>query len=251
MASIGELVISLRADIANFRSGMQEAGKNLDEVKRHSSETADSIRSLQHYFEGFISIAGARELFSFAAGLVETASQIEHVTRALGVNAEQYQEQAYAAKVGGAGADIFATSMERLARNIDLIAMGSGPKLVTDVFARLGLSVHNADGTMRSASDTLDDLAHNKIFQAQSATQKLADVMVIMGARGGEAGLIVNSLGPDFDKAKAGADKLNQTLSPGTIDALERLKTNFSIAGTAAKNFFATMLAEAAKFPGT
>ncbi len=58
------------------------------------------LAKLQTYFESFASIAGARELL-YAEGLVETAAEVEHVTRALGVNAQQVSEQQYAFRQGG------------------------------------------------------------------------------------------------------------------------------------------------------
>jgi hypothetical protein len=245
MASIGELVISLRADIASFRSGMDQANQKLDEVKQHASAASSELANLQKYLEGFVSIAGARELLSFASGLVESAVQIGNFSRALGVNVAQFQEQQFAMRQGGVDAEVFATSMEKLAKNIDLVATGAGSKQLVEVFSRLGLSATNFDGTLRSTSDLLDDLAHNKIFQAESETKKLADYMLLTGARGGEAALGVNALGASFDESKADAIAFNQVLSQDTIDTLTRLKDRMETAATATKNFFADMLAAA------
>ncbi|MGC2493287.1 hypothetical protein, partial [Candidatus Binatus sp.] len=247
MASIGELVISLRADIASFRSDMNQASRSLDDVKEHVTAAGSAMASLQKYFEGLASIAGARELFSFADGLVEAASQIASITRALGVNAEQFQEQAFAMRQGGVDAEVFSSSMEKLAKNIDLVATGGGSKALVEVFSRLGLSATNFDGTLRSTSDLLDDLAHNHMFQAESEAKKLADYMLLTGARGGEAALGVNALGASFDRSKADALAFNQVLSQDTIDTLTRVKEQFETDATAVKNFFATVLAEGLK----
>ena len=165
----------------------------------------------------------------------------------IGVNAQQFQEQAYAFRQGGVDAGVFATSMEKLAKNIDLVATGAGSKQLVEVFSRLGLSATNFDGTIRSTSDLLDDLAKNKIFLAEAETKKLADYMLLTGARGGEAALGVNALGASFDKAKADAIAFNQVLSADTIDTLTRLKEKLETDAIAVKNFFARMLAEAVK----
>jgi hypothetical protein len=247
MASIGDLVISLRADIASFRSGMNEAKGHLDDIKKKSSEAADSLSSLKSYFEGFVSIEGVRRVYEFAAGLVEAAAKIEHVTQALGVNAQQFQEQQFAFRQAGVDAGVFGTSMEKLAKQIDLVATGAGSKAVVEVFSRLGLSATNFDGTLRSTSDLLDDLAKNKIFQAEAETKKLADYMLLTGARGGEAALGVNALGASFEDSKAKALALNQVLSKDTLDTLTALKEKLETDATAVKNFFATWLAEAVK----
>ena len=247
MASIGELVIAMRADIASFRSGMNEAKGHLDDIKKKSSETADALSSLKRYFEDLVSIEGLRRLEEFAAGLVEGAAKIEHLTQALGVNAQQFQEQQFTFRQAGVDADVFGTSMEKLAKNLNEVATGVGSKSLVEVFSRLGLAATNFDGTIRSTSDLLDDLAHNKIFQAESETKKLADYMLLTGARGGEAALGVNALGASFDDSKAKALALNQVLSQDTIETLTALKDKLETDATAVKNFFATMLAEAVK----
>ena len=142
------------------------------------------------------------------------------------MNAAQFQA-AIAFRQGGVSADVFSTSMEKLAKNIDLVATGAGSKQLVEVFSRLHLAATNFDGTLRSTSDLLDDLAHNKIFAAEAETKRLADYMLLTGARGGEAALGVNALGDSFDKSKADAIAFNQVLSQDTIDTLTRVKEQF------------------------
>jgi hypothetical protein len=224
MASIGELVISLRADIASFRSGMDEAKKKLDDIKEHSSAAASALQSFQRYADGLISVVAVERLASFSLGLVEAAARLSETSRAMGVNVEVFQAQQLAARAAGVSGTEFATSMERLQRNLDLLATNG--VTARDVFVKLGLSATNADGTLRSASDTLQDLAQNKVFQAETHAQKLADVMVILGGRSASASLIVNALNgklADLSKFMADAKDKGLILSKETADGAEKM----------------------------
>ncbi len=251
MASIGELVISLGADIASFRSSMEEANSHLDTLKKQSSDTAQVLKQLSSAFETVASVEAVRRIADFGAELVESAARVQELTRALGVNAEQYQVLGYAAQRAGVPSDVFARSMETLARNIDLVSTG-GAASAAKVFAELGLSVHNADGSMRSAGDVLEDLAHNKIFQAESEAQKFAQVMILMGARGGDAGLVVNALNGnlrDFAGAAKQATDAGLVLDEQTLKGAEEMETKFTAIWTRLKNTLTEGIVTAFKNP--
>jgi hypothetical protein len=244
MSTIADLVVTLSADIADFRSGMDQANASLSNIKQQSSDAGSALKELATVFEGVVSVEGIRRIADFGASLIESAAKLENVTKALGVDAEAYQQMQQAAQKAGVENDTFARSMETLSRNIDLVATGGAPN-VAKVFAQLGLSVTNADGTLRSAADVLEDLSHDKIFQAESQTQKLAQAMIILGGRSGEAGLMVNALGTDFDKARAQAN----TLDDATLKTAHDLEDKWENAKTAVDNFFTRMIVGAASLP--
>ena len=120
-------------------------------------------------------------------------------------------------------ADAFASSMDRLQKNLEML--GTGATSPAQVFAQLGLSAKNADGSIRSVASTLDDLAHNKIFLAESAAQQLGQVMTITGARSADAANMVNMLTGkigDLRQAQLDAIASGQALSEETIKVPKR-----------------------------
>ena len=251
MASIGELVISLRADIASFRSGMNEANSSLDTLKQHSSAAAEASKELARAMETIASVEVIRRLADFGAQLVESAAQLGHMTEALGINAETYQTLQYAARESGVSTDVFARSMETLTRNLELVSQG-GAASAAKVMAQLGLSAKNADGSLRSAADVLQDLAKDKIFQAEDAGTKLAQVMILMGGRTGEAALIVNELNSklaNFSETAADAVARGQVLSEETIKGAEQMESKLTTIWTRMKNSFTTMVVTAYQHP--
>jgi hypothetical protein len=251
MANIADLVVSLKADIADFRTGMDQANQHLSQMRQQSSDAAEAIKGLSSVMEGIASAETIRRIADFGASLVESAARLQEVTQALGVNAEQYQVLGVAAQQAGVPTDVFARSMEVLARNIDLVSTG-GAANVAKVFAELGLSVHNADGSIRSAGDVLEDLAHNRLFEAESEAQKFAQVMILTGGRSAEAGLLINALNgnlKDFAAASKQAQEAGLILDDQTLKGAEELETSISNIWTRIKNRFTEGIVDAYKNP--
>jgi hypothetical protein len=251
MANIADLVVSLSADIASFRSGMEEASDHLAAIRQQSSDAGSALSTLSNVIENVVSVEAIRRIADFGAQLVESAAQIGHLSAALGISAETYQGLAYAAQEAGVPADAFAGIMEKLQKNLELLATGGGGP-AAKVFADLGLSATNADGSLRSAADTLEDLAHNKIFNAESSAEKLAQVMIITGARMGDATLIVNalkgSLG-DLTAVTKQAQDAGLAYSDATVAGAEQMETKLTAIWTRIKVAFGTAIVSAYEDP--
>ena len=250
MSKIADLVVSLSADIASFRSGMEEASDHLAAIRQQSSDTGGALQSLQQSFEGVVSVEALRRVADFGATLVESAAHIGHLSEALGISAGNYQALAYAAQQAGVPAEGFAGIMEKLSKNLEMMAtQASSP---AKVFADLGLSATNLDGSVRSAADTLQDLATNKIFLSENATQQLGQVMTITGARMGDATLIVNALKNgtlDLVGAQKKAQAEGAAYSDQTIADAEALETRVSAAWQKIKVSIGTAVVYAAAHP--
>jgi hypothetical protein len=250
MASIADLIVNLSADSASFRDGMNQANQSLEALKQKTSDTGGALQSLQTAFEGFITVETIRRVADFGAALVESAAQIGHLSEALGINAGTYQALAYAAQQAGVPADAFAGIMEKLSKNLEMVAtQASSP---AKVFADLGLSATNADGSVRSAADSLEDLAKNKIFLAENATTQLGQVMTITGARMGDATLVVNALKSgtlDLVEAQKKAQAEGAAYSEQTIADAEDLETRVSAAWQKIKVSIGTAFVYATEHP--
>src|ERR1700683_5149055 len=98
MSSIADLVVSLSADSASFRDGMNQANQSLDALKQKTSESGAALKELSSIFESVVSVEGIKRLADFGASLIESAAQLENVTKALGVDAEAYQGMQQAAQ---------------------------------------------------------------------------------------------------------------------------------------------------------
>lgn len=251
MSSIADLVVSLSADSASFRDSMNQAQQSLDALKQKTSDAGNALSTLSNVIENVVSVEVLRRLADFGASVVESAAQIGHLSAALGISAETYQGLAYAAQEAGVPAEAFAGVMEKLQKNLELLASGGGGPAAR-VFAQLGLSATNADGSLRSAADTLEDLAHSKIFNAESAAEKLAQVMIITGARMGDATLIVNalkgSLG-DLTAVTKQAQDEGLAFSNATVAGAEQMETKFTAIWTRIKVLVGTAIVSAYEDP--
>lgn len=171
-AVVGALRAVLGLDTASFEEGAKKA-----------------VADLQVLQKGFLKIAGALgAAFSTAAitaAIKETVNQLEElnkVSQKIGVPVEELSALKFAAGLADISLQDLSSSLVKLAKNMSEVAKGSaGP--AADAFRALGISVQNTDGTLRSQTDVIGDLAD--AFQGfKDSAEKTALSVAIFGKAG-------------------------------------------------------------------
>lgn len=109
-------------------------------------------------------IGGALSAFSIAgvqsaiAGFAELTGQISDSAKGLGLSAEEYQRIIYIANQSGVAADAMGASMGRLNKNIAMAVAGKN-KEFSSLMAKAGISMRNTNGSIKSATELLPELA--------------------------------------------------------------------------------------------
>jgi hypothetical protein len=116
MASIGDLVISLRADIASFRTGMDQANKSLSDVKSQFQSAKQAASDFVDVLEGFLaSREVVRVLTESAEATRNWAEQLSTFQGLAGLSSTAAATLAGATKIAGVNTDVVASAMSRLA----------------------------------------------------------------------------------------------------------------------------------------
>lgn len=109
-------------------------------------------------------IGGALSAFSIAgvqsaiAGFAELTGQISDSAKGLGLSAEEYQRIIYIANQSGVAADAMGASMGRLNKNIAMAVAGKNKEFAS-LMAKAGISMRNTNGSIKSATELLPELA--------------------------------------------------------------------------------------------
>lgn len=147
MANDPKLVVQLEARLNQFERQMKKATQSADRQFRTIEKRAATMSSK-------LSGVGALAFGPLRAGAIAALAPVLSVTAALsgardaltefdrigkaakagGLDAEAYQEFAYAAELGGVSADQFSKALETLAKNTGLAAAGKG-RLITQLQA--------------------------------------------------------------------------------------------------------------------
>lgn len=115
MASIGDLVISLRADIASFRTGMDQANKSLTDVK---SQFSSAKQAAQDFFEVLGGFIASHEIINFLKDSAEAtrswADQLATFQGLAGLSSTAAATLAASSQLAGVQTDVVAQAMARL-----------------------------------------------------------------------------------------------------------------------------------------
>jgi hypothetical protein len=220
-AALGSLVVTLGLDAAKFTAGLTKAEF---ETRRWRAETLKAAKEVGAILgTGAAAAAGGLALMTKSA--IDAADSLNKLTQKTGESAEVLSGLQYAFELGDVAGDEFAGSMGKLAKNMAAAASGTGEQ--ADAFKALGVSVKNADGSLRPVAKVLDDVAA-RFASFADGPEKTAYAMALFGKSGaaliptlnaGSAGLAkmadeAKALGIiiDGETAKA-AEEFNDTLT--------------------------------------
>lgn len=160
--------------------------------------------------------AGATALTGFATKTAETTDKIDKMSQRLGLSKEAYQELDFALSQSGVDINSFQTGMKSLLKNMDAVTEGNAT--ATENFEKLGISVTNADGTMRSQESVLWDTV--RAFQGmEDGAEKSRLAQELFGKQGQEIIPLLNSESGSIDEMRQKAHELGLVLSDETINS--------------------------------
>lgn len=165
---IEKLVLSIEANTRQLERSMKKVEKSVgDSMQKSSTYTKKfntSLAASQRHMATFLkTMAGAVAVGSFAqlpgvvADLVSQTADIGKVADKVGLTTQSLQELRFAAELTGLSAGQLDTGMQRFARRLAEAANGSGELLA--ILKANNVALRNADGSMRSQNELLDDYA--------------------------------------------------------------------------------------------
>lgn len=180
---------------------------------------------------GFTALGSAvAGIFSTAAlsRIVDAGDELAKLSRRTGVAVEELSKYQYAADLSGLETEQFATALDKLNKSIADASVGI--KKPASAFEELGVSLTNADGTMRNTSAVLDDVM--EAFRAfPDGPQKAAIAMTLFGESGSKLSSFLE-LGKDGMQAlREEAERLGIVMDDKTAKAAERLNDQLTRLG--------------------
>lgn len=112
--------------------------------------------------------AAAGGFFAWATSVLDGIDPLAQLNRETGVAVERIQELGYAASVNGSSADALTGSFREMSKRLgEFVQTGGGP--AKEIIDKLGISVRDAEGNVRSADDvflglsgTLQDMSRSE-----------------------------------------------------------------------------------------
>lgn len=115
-------------------------------------------------------------------GFLDTSGSLQDMSDRLGVSAEKLQEWQFVAEKSGVSSEDMQGSMEKLNKAIFSAASGKGDAAA--LFKKMGISVKDANGKLKTSADIMPQLA-DAFEKNKNATLRTAMAQTLMGKSGG------------------------------------------------------------------
>jgi phage-related protein len=203
-ANITKMSAATRKVGANFSrfANMGALGGVAQNAKNAMSAVGGLGRSVMRLAAPLAALAGAAGFGGVIYEMqryITTTDELAKTSLKLGVPVEQLQNMRHAAKLTGVEVASMESAVQILSRSMTAASKGGKNNKQAELFARLGISMKDANGQMRSAADLMPQLA--AAFEKNTnATTRMEMATTLMG-RGGAEMIKMLAGGPDALKA--------------------------------------------------
>jgi hypothetical protein len=216
---IGNISISLTAETASFTTEMTKA----------SQLAMNSSKNIERSFNimGAAIVAATGTAVGALGVLVEKTQNVvfalQKQAQQAGVSVEMYSKLAYAAKVAGMDQEQMAVIMTRISKSS--FEAESGNKKAAAAYKELGVSTHNANGTLKDAGTLAIEVAQ-ALAKFKDSAGKTGLETTIMGRSGAMAASFMGILATRFDEVSATAQKLGLVINGDVAAGAQKLHDN-------------------------
>ena len=179
MAALGELVVSLSANIAQFTSAMDKAAYV---SQQRMDSMVKSVKAAGAMVGGALA-AGAGAFAVQMRSIVNSADETGKAAQKLGMTTEALSGLRYAAQMSGVDAAKLSEGINKLNA-----AAANG----NEAFSAMGLSVKNADGSLKTSDVLLKEVA-GKFASYRDGAEKSALAQKLFGESGAQLIPLLNA----------------------------------------------------------
>lgn len=206
-----------------YQQGMADANKKLrrfDKRGQKASRVASTLgKNIRMVGAAALAAAGVGGLGSFITASISTANAIGRASHRLGLSVSEFQDFTNAAKAADIQTNVTEMGLQRFTRRLGEAQQGGGELLGT--LQKYNIALRNSDGTARSATDVMGDLAE-VIKNAESPAERLRIAFKAFDSEGADLVRIL-------DQGREGLKEFVQTgnqefgkFESGTVASLSR-----------------------------
>ena len=231
---------TVEVEVTGKSSGVESTmNQAQNSIQSSVSNISNSINQMNTGFSGIVvrlgavglAIQGAKSIISglggsfdavFKAG-VDFADQLNDQSEKLAMTTEELSRYGYAAQMGGTSADTFNAAIVKLNKNVSDTASGVGT--AAETFNKLGVSVTNSEGALKSNDELLKEIADQ--FQSMpNSANKTAAAIALFGKSGAELIPMLNGGSAGIKELADEADRLGLTISTQASQQAARFNDN-------------------------
>ena len=169
-----------------------QASKNLKELRKNFKTTEATLKDFSENATSlgamtFAPLAGVMAslgstVASSLSSFVEYSTGVGDLAAKIGASAQDLQRFQYAAQMSGSSAEEISSAIEILGKNLGQVSAGKN-KAIPEMFKQMGVSLYNANGELKTATELLPEIA-NCMRSQSTATQKSYIATTLFGKAG-------------------------------------------------------------------
>ena len=207
--------------------GKNKAAAALKEADGQLNKIGLSAQKAGAFIAGALSITA---LSAFVKTSIDAADAASKSASAVGLAVEEYTALQYAAELAGVGGAELDAGLSKLNRTIDAAANGGAAQAET--FDRLGISVQDASGKIKSGDQILAEVA-DKFQTLPNGVQKSAIAMELFGRSGAKLIPLLNGGAEGLEELRKEAEALGLVISTDMAAQSEVFNDNLTRLGKA------------------
>lgn len=175
-----------------FSVVVDKASKNLQELRKNFKVTEVALKDFVDNASSlgamtFAPLAGVMAsigatVASSIGSFVDYSTGVGDLAAKIGASAQDLQRFQYAAQMSGSSAEEISGAVEILGKNLGQVGAGKN-KAIPDMFKQLGVSLYNANGSLKTATELLPEVA-DCIRSQDTAAQKAYIANTLFGKSG-------------------------------------------------------------------
>lgn len=214
MPSLGDLVVSIAADLTKFTEGMTKA-------EAQARKTADKIEGSMDFAKKAIASLGigltAAKLVEFAKHTVDSADELGKMAQKTGIATEELSKLKYNAELSDVSTKSLTVGVKKLSQ--EMIASGDATGKTAKIMAAMGVD------TTKGVTPAMEKIADVFAAMPDGAT-KTALAVELFGKSGMELIPMLNQGAAGMKKMGEEAEKLGLVLNGETAKAAEMVNDN-------------------------
>lgn len=242
------------ADTEKQMQGYEKAIKDTNYQLKHHGQSADDAREKTKKFGDTAKAVGAATVAGFAAvaaavaaagtalakASVDAAAYADNILTAstvTGISTDKLQEYSYAAELVDVSVETITKSHAKQIKSMK--AAQDGTKLMVEAYDQLGVSVTNADGSLRDGETVYWEVI-DALGKMENETERDALAMQILGKSAQELNPLIEAGSEKMNELAQEAHAVGAVLSEESLgslgafdDSIQRLKGSAGAAGNA------------------
>lgn len=180
MAMDMSVALKINAGVTG-QQAVDQLRTSMDKLNGAASSVGRGFDAAKIAVGAFIGLQAVQGVMTFARETINAADQLDEMSERTGIAVSTLSELDFAAKMNGKSLDDVQSALNRVA--VKATDAATGNKGAAVAFDALGISVKNADGSMRSSLEITEDIG-DAFRQIQDPTLKAALAVEIFGKQG-------------------------------------------------------------------